>query len=130
MGALVGMGTFLCSKEYFVMEHDFFVGLGLFAVLGAVVKQVGPSWTEEINKELDEEEAQLKNIRQGEIADAKLLLKENLELSRMLQLMLTSLLPRKRLLVFSWRPLTELDFLRLTHRSRSVLITSLRQQMF
>lgn len=37
---LAGLGTFLCSKEYFVMEHDFFVGLGLFAVLGTVVKQV------------------------------------------------------------------------------------------
>jgi len=69
--ALVGLGTFLCSKEYFVMEHDFFVGLGLFAVLGTVVKQVGPSWTEEINKELDEEEAQLRAIRQGEIDRCK-----------------------------------------------------------
>merc|ERR1712243_435902 len=59
------------GKEYFVMEHDFFVGLGLFAVLGTVVKQVGPSWTEEINKELDEEEAQLRSIRQGEIDRCK-----------------------------------------------------------
>merc|ERR1719495_2406951 len=98
------------------MEHDFFVGLGLFAVLGFVVKQVGPSWTEEINKE--------------KLTDAKLLLKENLELSRMLQLMLTSLLPKRRLLVFSWRLLTELDFLRLIHRLRSVLTTSLRQLMY
>merc|ERR1712098_201613 len=38
---------------------------------GTVVKQVGPSWTEEINKELDEEEAQLRNIRQGEIDRCK-----------------------------------------------------------
>merc|ERR1711963_188154 len=68
---LAGMGTFLCSKEYFVMEHDFFVGLGLFAVLTTVVKQVGPSWTEEINKELDEEEAELKAIRQNEIDACK-----------------------------------------------------------
>ena len=29
--------------------------------------QVGPDWTAEINKELDEEEAQLKAIRQSEI---------------------------------------------------------------
>merc|ERR1711936_140976 len=27
--ALVGVGTFLCSKEFFVMEHDFYVGIGL-----------------------------------------------------------------------------------------------------
>merc|ERR1719422_89315 len=56
---LAGVGTFLASKEYFVMEHDFYVGIGLFAVLTTVVKQVGPSWTEEINKELDEEDAEL-----------------------------------------------------------------------
>merc|ERR1712071_739285 len=30
---LAGVGTFLCSKEFFVMEHDFYVGVGLFAVL-------------------------------------------------------------------------------------------------
>jgi len=68
---LAGVGTFLCSKEYFVMEHDFYVGIGLFAVLATVVKQVGPSWTEEINKELDQEEAELRSIRQNEIDACK-----------------------------------------------------------
>merc|ERR1711946_56998 len=36
-------------------------------VLTLVVKQVGPDWTAEINKELDEEEASLRAIRQNEI---------------------------------------------------------------
>ena len=31
--ALVSVGTFLLSKEYFVIEHDFYVGLGLAIVL-------------------------------------------------------------------------------------------------
>jgi hypothetical protein len=31
--ALVSIGTFLLSKEYFVIEHDFYVGLALAAVL-------------------------------------------------------------------------------------------------
>ena len=38
---LAGMGTFLCSKEYFVMEHDFYVGIALACVLTGIVKQVG-----------------------------------------------------------------------------------------
>ena len=33
--------------------------------------QVGPSWTEEINKELDQEEAELRSIRQSEIDHVK-----------------------------------------------------------
>ena len=37
---LAGMGTFLCSKEYFVMEHDFYVGIALACVLTGIVKQV------------------------------------------------------------------------------------------
>merc|ERR1712076_269017 len=62
---------FLCSKEYFVMEHDFYVGIALACVLTGVVKQVGPGWTEMINKELDEEEAELRSIRQSEIDSCK-----------------------------------------------------------
>merc|ERR1711892_375169 len=50
--ALAGVTTFLCSKEFYVMEHDFYVGAALIAA---------------INKEMDTEEAQLKQIRQGEI---------------------------------------------------------------
>ena len=42
---LAGMGTFLCSKEYFVMEHDFYVGIALACVLTGIVKQVNASWT-------------------------------------------------------------------------------------
>merc|ERR1712215_200896 len=59
--ALVGVGTFLCSKEIFVMEHDFYVGIGLAVVLSYVVKTVGPDWTASINKGLDEEESSQAN---------------------------------------------------------------------
>merc|ERR1712037_1052560 len=69
--ALFGLSTFLCSKEYFVMEHDFYVGIGLAIVLTGVVKTVGPDYTTALNKQLDEEEADLKNIRQAEIDHIK-----------------------------------------------------------
>merc|ERR1712077_19087 len=65
--ALFGVSTFLASKEYFVMEHDFYVGIGLAIVLTYLVKTQGPAYTAEINKQLDEEEAALKAIRQDEI---------------------------------------------------------------
>merc|ERR1712183_433417 len=69
--ALFGVSTFLASKEYFVMEHDFYVGLGLAVVLSGVVKSAGPDWTAAINKQLDEEEAALRSIRQSEIDHIK-----------------------------------------------------------
>merc|ERR1712110_436589 len=55
--ALFGVSTFLASKEYFVMEHDFYVGIGLAIVLTYLVKTQGPAYTAEINKQLDEEQA-------------------------------------------------------------------------
>jgi len=65
--ALFGFATFLTSKEYYVIEHDFYVGFALFIVLGTIVKKFGPAITEAINKDLDTEEAVYKNYRQDEI---------------------------------------------------------------
>merc|ERR1740131_768886 len=60
--ALASIGTFLASKEYFVMEHDFYAGIALFIVLGGVIRSVGPGVTEMLDKQLDEEERMLKNV--------------------------------------------------------------------
>jgi len=49
------------------MEHDFYVGIALAIVLGTIVKKVGPDFTADLNKQLDQEEAELKAIRQNEI---------------------------------------------------------------
>ena len=66
------------------MEHDFYVGIGLAIVLTYLVKTQGPAFTAEyvifygclsfvtvhplsLNKQLDEEEAALRAIRQDEI---------------------------------------------------------------
>jgi len=65
--ALAGLTTFLMSKEYFIIEHDFWVGVGLFTIITYLVKTVGPDVTASINKEIDEEHAMLKSIRQDEL---------------------------------------------------------------
>jgi len=65
--ALVGAFTFLASKEFYVLEHDFYVGLGLIAVLTTIIKAVGPDYTASINQQMDKEENELRMIRQGEI---------------------------------------------------------------
>merc|ERR1712059_83643 len=65
--ALLGVSTFLASKEFFVIEHDAYAGLALAIVLTGIIKNVGPSWAESINKELEEDEALLRGIRQNEI---------------------------------------------------------------
>merc|ERR1711971_1381530 len=65
--ALFGVSTFLASKEYFVMEHDFYVGIGLAIVLTYLIKTQGPAYTADLNKQLDEEESASRAIRQDEI---------------------------------------------------------------
>ncbi len=34
--ALFSVGTFLVSKEFYVLEHDFYAGLALFIAMGGV----------------------------------------------------------------------------------------------
>lgn len=65
--ALIGVSTFLASKEYFVIEHDFWAGLALVVCLTGIIKSAGPDWAASMNKELDADEAALKSIRQSEI---------------------------------------------------------------
>ena len=65
--ALASIGTFLCSKEYFVMEHDFYVGISLAIVLTTLVKKVGPGINEYQEAEQVKEEHALSSIKQNEI---------------------------------------------------------------
>ena len=65
--ALLGFSTFLCFKEYFLMEHDFHASVALVVVLSGLIKNVVPGGTEPINKDLDAEEGKFRNIRQSHI---------------------------------------------------------------
>jgi F-type H+-transporting ATPase subunit b len=64
---MASFGTYLLSKEIYVLEHEFYAGLSLFAVWGYGVHKLGPDYTKSINEKLDAEEASLKAIRQDEI---------------------------------------------------------------
>jgi F-type H+-transporting ATPase subunit b len=65
--ALVSTGTFLCSKEYFVLEHDFYAGIALAIVMFGVIRTAGPGLDAALEKRLVEDEHALKSIRQNEI---------------------------------------------------------------
>lgn len=60
-------GTYLVSKEIYVLEHDFYVGLGLLAIGTFAVSKIGPDFGKMINEGLDAHEDGLKAIRQDEI---------------------------------------------------------------
>jgi F-type H+-transporting ATPase subunit b len=65
--ALFSIGTFLASKEYFVVEHDFFVGVGIAVVLAGIIKSTGPGVDAMLEKEISADEEALRSIRQNEI---------------------------------------------------------------
>jgi len=69
--ALASIGTFLASKEFFVIEHDFYAGIAFFIVMGGIITKVGPGLSEGLSKQVDEEEAMYKSIRQSEIDSLK-----------------------------------------------------------
>jgi len=73
---LASFGTFLISKEIYVLEHEFYTGIGLFLVGLTIVKGVGPAFNSYIHSEMDKDEAKLKAIRQSEIDRCKLAIEE------------------------------------------------------
>jgi len=73
------VGTFLVSKEIWVLEHEFYCGVGMFIVLSGIVKAVGPGVSKFLDAEVDAEEAKVRAIRQDEIDRCKAALAEEEE---------------------------------------------------
>lgn len=65
------VGTFLISKELWVLEHEFYCGVGIAVVLGGIIKAVGPGVSKFLDQLVDDQEAGLKAIRQDEIDRCK-----------------------------------------------------------
>lgn len=53
---LVTFGTFLFSKELYVLEHEFYNGLGMFTLCAILVKKAAPATAKLLDKWVDEYE--------------------------------------------------------------------------
>jgi len=54
----VGLATYLCSKEIYVMEHEFYNGLSFAILLTLAIKKLGPIVGKQLNDEVDQLEAE------------------------------------------------------------------------
>lgn len=63
----VGLATYLCSKEIYVMEHEYYTGLSLLIMVYIAAKKFGPSLGAWLDKEIDAEENQWNESRNESI---------------------------------------------------------------
>jgi F-type H+-transporting ATPase subunit b len=63
--------TYLCSKEIWVLEHEFYSGIAFAVVMGGVIKMASPGVTKWLDEEVDKHDGKLKKIRQDEIDKCK-----------------------------------------------------------
>ncbi|XP_037934343.1 ATP synthase subunit b, mitochondrial-like [Teleopsis dalmanni] len=71
----VGLITYLCSKEIYVMEHEYYSGLSLAIMAVIAVKKLGPAIAKYLDNEIDKIEGDWNAGREEELA----LLKEAIE---------------------------------------------------
>ncbi|KAM0736851.1 ATP synthase subunit b, mitochondrial [Formica fusca] len=64
----ITVGTYLCSKEIYVMEHEYYNGLSLLIIYIAGVKMFGPKVAEYLDKEVDKYNDNLDESRNTQIA--------------------------------------------------------------
>ncbi|PSN53596.1 ATP synthase subunit b [Blattella germanica] len=62
-----GLTTYLCSKEIYVMEHEFYSGISLLIMAVVAVKKLGPMISNYLDKEVDAVEDAWKSGRNMEI---------------------------------------------------------------
>lgn len=73
-----GLTTFLCSKEIYIMEHEYYAGLSLGFMAVYAIKKFGPTVAKYLDMEVEKEDAALNASRNsaientsGAIADEK-----------------------------------------------------------
>jgi len=66
-----GLTTYLCSKEIYVMEHEFYTGLSILIMVVYAVKKFGPAIGQSLDKEIEEIEDSWRKYRDGTIDSIK-----------------------------------------------------------
>lgn len=64
-----GVATYLVSKEWYVLEHEFFTGVSVLIMSVAIVKKFGPGFTKWIDTEMDKEENEIESSRTNMIKE-------------------------------------------------------------
>ncbi|XP_011300649.1 ATP synthase subunit b, mitochondrial isoform X2 [Fopius arisanus] len=62
-----GVTTYLVSKEFYVLEHEFYTGVSVFIMCVAIVKKFGPQVATWVDAKMDQEEANMNAGRKNEI---------------------------------------------------------------
>jgi len=64
-----GLATYLCSKEIYVMEHEFYTGLSILIMVVYATKKFGPSVAAYLDKEVDKHEDEWNEGRESQLRD-------------------------------------------------------------
>ncbi|RLU24442.1 hypothetical protein DMN91_002531 [Ooceraea biroi] len=65
----ISVGTYLASKELYVMEHEFYNGLSMLILCVTAIKMFGPKVAQFLDKEVDKYSDSLEESRNSEIAE-------------------------------------------------------------
>ncbi|XP_011688372.1 PREDICTED: ATP synthase subunit b, mitochondrial [Wasmannia auropunctata] len=65
----ISVGTYLVSKEIYVLEHEFYNGISLFIICVATVKLFGPKLAKTLDEGIDKYQNELDDTRNNEIAE-------------------------------------------------------------
>jgi len=71
-----GLFTYLCSKEIYVMEHEYYTGLSLAIMMVVAIKKLGPTIAAYCDKEIDRIEGEWKQGREDDLKNLAELIKE------------------------------------------------------
>lgn len=73
---VTSFGTFLLSKEYFPLSHDFYTGLSLAALVAVLCHKLGPGVQAWSHKMVDDQVASVSEMRNKEIDRCKVALED------------------------------------------------------